>query len=472
MQLTTGMENIIPLNQKQQRFTHLYIVILLVCFSPSKALGALVPFIFLAGMLFYVQYLPKRHLLRYTVFLIFYSWIGGVYLLLYDGFSFGNLYFFLITGASLLILLYDFRGLITEHLIYKIVKLTSVILFFEACFGLTQVITGFSTTGTFDSATGDFVRGTIEPYFFYHAGSGSNQMFAILMSTFLLLVFIASKNWSQKRILLIGIVLLAFVMASVMHAIIFFIVAVFLAIIFKAIFGINLKRLFIISRRWRIFIILFGVVFMMGILVSIFLPRNLATLDIYSKQTLNFSSESHSPKTVASYLSIYNLPQDEPLQALIGIGLGQYSSRAALIRSGEYLSIGAIIPTYTTPYLDYYILPLWRNFKERFPSGASTYFPYYSWLSLYGETGWLGVFFAIGLLFVIAIKIIRHESVVFPYMQIGLLILIIYVALLGFQDNYWEWAQAIFPAFLILRLGTQYLFNEKIILYEQYANPS
>jgi len=471
MLLDSSIKSTYPLNQKQRRFIHLYIVVLLVCFSPSKALGALVPFIFLAGMLFYVQHLPIRHLIRYTVFLMLYSWMGGVYFLLYDDFSFGNFYFFLITGASLLILLYDFRGLITEHLIYKIVQFTSIIIVFEACFGLTQVVTGFSTTGTFDSNTGDFVKGTIEPSFFSNIGTGSNQMFAILMSIFLLLVFIFSQNWSKKRTLLIGIVVLSFVMASVMHAIIFLIVAIFLAIIFKVIFGINLKKLFVISRRWRVLMILFTVVFIIGILVSIFLPRNLATIDIYLKQTLNFSAESHSPKTVATYLSIYNLPQDEPLQSFIGLGLGQYSSRAALIRSGEYLSIGALLPTYVTPYLEAYILPLWRKFMEIYASG-STYFPFYSWLSLYGETGWLGVLFVIGLLFVVARKILKHESVIFPYMQIGLLILMFYIALLGFQDNYWEWTQAVFPAFLIFRLGTQYLFNERKILYEQYAHRS
>ena len=46
-------------------------------------------------------------------------------------------------------------------------------------------------------------------------------------------------------------------------------------------------------------------------------------------------------------------------------------------------------------------------------------------------------------------------------MHYGLLVLLIYIALLGFQDNYWEWSQAIFPAVLILRLGWLYLLNER-----------
>jgi hypothetical protein len=33
------------------------------------------------------------------------------------------------------------------------------------------------------------------------------------------------------------------------------------------------------------------------------------------------------------------------------------------------------------------------------------------------------------------------------------LILLFYLFFLGFQDNYWEYTQAIFPAFLVLKLG-------------------
>lgn len=463
----------LTLNKKQNRFIKLYIFALIICFSPSKALGALVPLIFIAGMLFYVGYRPNQHLLRYTIFFLLYN-IGGIlYYLLYDEFSFGNLYLFLISGSSLLILLYDFRGLVTDQVIYRLTKYSLIIIVFEAIYGISQGITNALMKGTLDSDTGDYVRGTIEPYFFQFAGSGSNQMFALLVSTLLLFIFM-TKRYDQKssttNSLLLGMILFSWIMASVMHSIIFLILAVFFAFIFKVFFGIKLKRLFIISRRWRMFIILFIVIFMTGILISLLQPKNLNNLDNYATQTLNISTESDSGKAIATYYSIFHLPHDEALQPFIGLGLGQYSSRAALIRSGKYLGSGAIFPVYVNKYTDTYIISL--LFRERSYSGGSTYFPFYSWLSLYGETGWLGVFFAIGLLFVIAIKIIRHESVVFPYMQIGLLILIIYVALLGFQDNYWEWAQAIFPAFLILRLGTQYLFNEKIILYEQYANPS
>ncbi len=449
------------LNKKQNRFIKLYLIALIICFSPSKALGALAPIIFILGMLFYVGYRPKQHLLRYTILFLIYNIIGLIYYLLYNEFSFGNLYLFLISGSSLLILLYDFRGLVTDQVISRITKYSLIILVFEAIYGISQGVTSALMKGTMDSDTGDYVRGTIEPYFFHIAGTGSNPMFAILISTLLLFIFM-TKRYNQKisttKSLLFGIILFSWIMASVMHSIIFLILAVFFAFIFKAFFGIKLKRLFIISRRWRMFLILFLVIFTIGILIGLFQPKNFANIDHYATQTLNISTESDSEKAIATYYSIFNLPNDEALQPFIGLGLGQYSSRAALIRSGKYLGSSAIFPVYTNKYTDTYIISL--LVRERSYAGGSTYFPFYSWLSLYGEAGWLGVLFVIGLLFVVAKKIIKHESVVFPYMQIGLLILMFYIALLGFQDNYWEWAQAIFPAFLILRLGTQYLFNE------------
>jgi hypothetical protein len=39
-------------------------------------------------------------------------------------------------------------------------------------------------------------------------------------------------------------------------------------------------------------------------------------------------------------------------------------------------------------------------------------------------------------------------------------VLILYLALLGLQDNYWEFTQAILPALILLKLGYDYLNNE------------
>ena len=105
------------------------------------------------------------------------------YYLLYENFSIGNYYFFLITASTFLIFIYDVKDIITKSLLNKFIYLTSIILLFEAIFGLLQSIIGFSIMGSFDYQTGDIIKGTIEPIYNYTLGSGSNQMFAILMST-------------------------------------------------------------------------------------------------------------------------------------------------------------------------------------------------------------------------------------------------------------------------------------------------
>jgi len=359
-----------------------------------------------------------------------------------------------------LICIYDFKHLITEHVITKLVKVTIIILVFEASFGLIQAIIAYTATGTFDSYTGDFVKGTIEPSFFHNKGTGSNQMFAILISTLLLFMYMVTQNVINKKLLILySFILCIFVLASVMHLIFFLIIAVISSIIFKNIIGLKINRVLLFSFRWRNSIMYIGMILITAILVNIFLPKNLANLNIYKEHAQDFSSESLSPKIVATYLSINNLPQDEPLQPFIGLGLGQYSSRAGMIRTGKYLSFGSIIPDYTTPYLESYIMPLWHKNSQNPGSRGSTFFPFYSWLSLYGETGWLGIIIVIGLLSIIGRNIILCKSIIFPYMPHGLLILLIYIALLGFQDNYWEWSQAVFPALLILRLGSQYILK-------------
>lgn len=88
------------------------------------------------------------------------------------------------------------------------------------------------------------------------------------------------------------------------------------------------------------------------------------------------------------------LPLERPSQPLVGIGLGGYSSRAALIQSGHYLDNQPswIPPVYNEVSWDL-VLRWWR------PVGANSTRnqPWSSWQSLYAETGLLGVLFLITL---------------------------------------------------------------------------
>ena len=445
------------IKKKQKRFIYLYISILLICFSPFKMLGALAPYIFLFGILFYVQCQPKTHIVKYMLFVLIYFTVGLIYKMIYQNFSLINYSFYLITSSSFLILFYNYKIIVTKELIIKLTKVTSIIILIESSLGIIQATIAYFITGSFDRSAGDHVTGTLELDLFKNDGSGSNQMFSILISTSLLFLFIGKIKWTihWKFILLISIISL--ILASVMHSLIFLFLAIISTILISNIF--NIKNLFN-SKTWVKNFQLAGIIVTFGVLISVVLPTNFNNIKFYANQIINFDQTSVSPKIVATYLSVFELSGDEPLQPYIGIGLGQYSSRASLIRSGQYLTNSSFIPAYSAFYLEKYILPLISNYIDQFGSG-STYFPFYGWMSLYGEAGFLGILIIIVLLYKVARKIILCRSIIFPNMHYGLLVLLIYIALLGFQDNYWEWSQAIFPAVLILRLGWLYLLNER-----------
>jgi len=451
-----------PLSAKQRRFLRLYVASLVISFSPSKAAGAMVAWFFLAAMVLYVRHRSATHLSKYCLFLGLYTGVGILYWISYEGFSFGNYYLFLITASSALILLYDLREFATPPVLLKMTASTSVILIVEAGYGILQGVVGFLVRGTLDGATGDFVRGTIELNLLSHAGTGSNQMYAILMSTLLLFVVAATPGRGVRRKRQpTAIAWLAWLQASVMHSIVYLAAATSMAGLGDTFLRVRNKLLGGQRGRWKTRLKLFGALAVTAGVVMLALPQNLATLPRHVRDTFLISESGVSEKAVATYNTIFRLSRDEPVQPFVGLGLGQYSSRAALIRSGEYLSARVPIPVYANEYTQAYILSLWESFSERHPGGGSTYFPFYSWLSVYGELGILGVVAVTVLLAMTAWRILRRRSAVFRYLSLVTLILLIYVAMLGLQDNYWEWTQAIFPAFLILRLAIQYLEREQ-----------
>lgn len=445
-------------NLKQRRLIRLYVVVLLICFGPSKAIGALVPIVFLFGMFVYVRHQPARHLMKYIYFLGCYTVAGVLYYSAYDEFSFGSYYFFLITSSSLLVLLYDFRQLVTESVLKRMANYTLVILVIEAFIGISQGLFGFIKTKTLDSSTGDYVRGTIE-LSWEPAGTGSNQMFAILVSTLLLFVLALSgrqavkEKWWSK-----AIVFFSWLQASVVHTIVYLVGAIVGTKFINILWRRRHKGRARLDRRGQL--ILSVVVVLIVSLMTLILPRNIRNLSIYGRHVSQISEDSYSQKSLATYYTLYKLSQDEPLQPWVGLGTGQYSSRAALIRSGQYLSANVPVPIYVSKYTNMYILSLWEYFFQRHPLGGSTYFPFYSWLSVYGETGIAGTLLFIGFILWTARRITRYPSTIFPYLSLVMVVLLAYLVLLGLQDVYWEFAQAIFPAVLILRMCTQYLGRE------------
>ncbi|MCS6880083.1 MAG: hypothetical protein RMK84_04295 [Oscillochloridaceae bacterium] len=443
-----------PLSQRERRFVHVFILTLAICYSPFKALAMLAPFILIAGLIFYVQASPINHLLKYIMALLTFAGISAFYALITPAFDVFNALLFLVTASSFLVLLYDLRTIATPALLQRLVVVVVVVVWIEALLGMAQGLAGFARARTFDVGVGDIVRGTIDP-FVLAPPAASNAMFAILLSTLLIfLVGFSPARLSLPRLVALGIGLTAWVMASVLHTLIFFATAALLSVLLLAPLA--------IPKRWSRgrssgCLILAGILLLTTGLTVTLLPANVRSAREFLRLTFVFRPDAPSEKTRATYNTLVRLPEHVPWQPLIGLGPGQYSSRASLIRSGQYLQGGRLpLPDHAHPLAERYILSEWRAFIDSARTG-STFFPFYSWLTVYGEFGLIGLTTVI-LLILLALGCFRQaRSTEFPRLHLAMTILLLYVALLGFQDNYWELTQAILPAMLTLRIGYSYL---------------
>ncbi|MBK7896476.1 MAG: hypothetical protein IPJ90_16690 [Anaerolineaceae bacterium] len=401
--------------------------------------------IFIVGIIFFVGLLPAKHIARFSLLLLGYTVMGLVYFFFTPDYSLINHYLFLLTISAFLLLVMDLRPLASAPMLEAISKLVNVALLTQTSYALIQGGVAFSRLNSFDRSAGDFIRGTIEPGF-GPTFSASNQMFAILITTLLLYALATQRSrLSLRQLFLYGFTIVAWLMTSVFHTFLFLGAAASLSIVIR--WRLRSTRI----HFPQLFLILSGLILII-IFITYALPNNLSNLSRFTKIT--FDLERGSYKTLATYNTFVYLPQDRPAQPLLGLGPGHYSSRAALIRSGEYISGTTIpLPAFATEASNKYILSLWRTFFLRYPNGGSTFFPFYSWLSLYGEFGFIGLM-VVGFAAGRTIFQWRFTKIkAFPYMPQAIITMVLYILFLGFQDNYWEFVQAITPAILFLTLA-------------------
>jgi hypothetical protein len=157
-----------------------------------------------------------------------------------------------------------------------------------------------------------------------------------------------------------------------------------------------------------------------------------------------------------------DMPDEYPLQPIVGLGPGQFSSRAGLIGTGLYF--GGPVYARPLPFLpqgmsrafEDYTLDLWVTHAERTArgfGGGSTNQPFLSWLSVYVEWGALalGAAFALTafLLLRVRLKTTRYvHRILAASFGTGLLLILF----LGAQENYWEVPQAILIGLMTLKV--------------------
>lgn len=455
------MDNLVTerkLNKRETRFALLFVLTLLIAFSPSTPLGQVSALIFLLGMIFFVQVRPGYHIKKYLIIFALYSVIGFVFWLIYQQeFSFANYYLFFVTSSSFLILFFDFRPVISDLLLERLGQITLAFIFVESLVGIYQATVMFLRSGTFDGSVGDFVWGTLAPSF-NTAYAGRSPSFVLLITTLLLFSLAAfRRRWTLGYIIAYGTVLLAWLLASLMHSFLFFGLAAVLALLTLVRF--NVKRVAPAAKTKRRIsyggLVIFSAVIFLAILVPRILPGNTAKIDYALNEAFNLSPNAKFLKNRAIYSTIVKLPGDAVLQPLVGVGPGQYASRAALMATGEYLTRPIPgLPNHTSSFTDSYIVPYLNVIR------SSLHLPSSSWLAIYGELGLLGLILAILIIIKAILFFRRYRSRKFRMLNLMMLILIYYLIFMSFQNIYLEYTQAVFPAILSLKLCYDFLHNE------------
>ena len=422
-----------------------FVSAIILCWSPSNVLAYLAPLISVAIFIF----ISKSKTVIRNVIIWFLVWgiIISLYIILTPGFVIHSAILSVLTYSSfLVILVIPGRFVSSLELLDRILTWARWIVVIQALVGITQGFYGFMQTGSLDVSNGDFVEGTIHPALAAELAF-SNPMFAVNMA-FLLLAILPDLMLRRKGYVPVLLGVISLILASVLHVLLMLAVAGLLAVfIFWP----------VSFRRRMTYLVGIGLVFAL-ILASFALRKNFRTVDGFARQLLR----GESYRSIAVQRAVVEMPREYPLLPIMGLGPGQFSSRAGLIGTGLYFGGPnnprplPLLPTGMSQAFEENILDLWLEIAALNASGyavGSTHKPYLSWLSVFVEWGIL----ALAAIFIVVLYLlVRVRLVVHSYPQrilswsfgTGLLL----VLLLGMQENYWEIPQAILVGLLILKV--------------------
>jgi len=278
-----------------------------------------------------------------------------------------------------------------------------------------------------DIAFGDVIAGTFRVPLTYCVDSATKTFsFSIILVTFL---YIAFYRKQCNKILLLLILCTVFV-GSVNHLILAAMAAIF--------FAIGLRRPFLVAAG--IGSLIFG--------YAVLQPSNLSMLQERLSLVFHVLRESNfkdlsivGPKGeyVKNYFrDLANYPLNF---GFTGVGLGQYSDRAAMYLTGEFVKLPIKI---VSTWMQKNTLALYHDYVSR-PGylKGSFFYPYNAIFSLLAELGLLFSFF-IGVFFIRSVNKIKFFS------KAGKIFIVVFTILAGFVDHYYQYSQAWFLFVLVL----------------------
>lgn len=431
-------------------YFYAFIIVLLLCWSPSKLLGYLAPWLALGWFLLATR---SHRTLRNSI-VLFSLWFGLtlVHALLTPGFvAHSAILSFITYGAFFFIAAIPTKFIVADgRTMRQTLAVARWIVLFQGSWAVSQAILAASRTGTFDGATGDAVAGTIRPLGF--SPDLSNPIFAINMA--LLLVFLLpSLVLERKGLVPVVLGTVSLIMASVVHVLL--------------LLGISLVLAFIIYspsffRQKRGIITTVGFVTMV-LLASNLLSHNFSTARNFARYTL----DGRTPRAQVILRAVDEMPGAYPWMPIIGLGPGQFSSRAGLIGTGLYFGTPLnptpipLLPTDMSIPFEKYVSDLWfslffdssGNAIHSMDNTSSTVKPYFSWLSMYTEFGLLGFAMVVILSGWVLLRVRRRVRT--PAQRLTAVSFgtgLIFIFLIGIQENYWEVPQAILVGITLLKV--------------------
>lgn len=417
----------------QKAYFQAFCLVSFACWSPFNALAYAAPFLAILWILVRTQ--CTIVLRRVFVWTLAWALLIFAHVLANPHFQLPNaLLAFLTYGAAAFLISMPSHKLYSPSLLTRMVSVLMLIVAVEAALGTFQACYGYLETGSFDLGNGDFVEGTIHPQLAPER-SMSNPIFAANMAiaSLALLPFAATR--ARRLLVIAGLCVL--VLASVVHMLILLCAALVMAFVACPPGGMRSNRMLAVGL----------------LVVPVFSFMLLQSNLTYAPNLLRATMSLQTPRGVAAYRAAVEIPRDHELSPLVGLGPGQFSSRAGLVSTGLYFADmdqleGPLGSRMARPFRRY-VLDLWTH-ASRVSTGSS-FLPFSSWLSVIGEFGWLALALVLSLALIFVARVGRlARRAGARSLGTSTSAIAIFLLLLGCYENYWEIPQAILPGCFLL----------------------
>ena len=443
------------LTRTQQAYLWSFILAVFLCWSPFNVLGYLAPLLVTAV---YLILAPSN---RATIGIITFILIWFLLTMLHSfqpGFYVWSAPVWLLTNSMWALILFTPTRPLASWLLWdRLLAIVARVVFIEAIWGLTQAVFGTLETGKLAGSTGDYVEGTIHPSL-HPELAFSNPIFATNMAL-LLIIMIPAVVYERKWRVPFVLGLCALVLASVVHVLFLLAVAVGIAILLY-------YPKWLASYRG---LLLLAALTIAVLMIAVIIDTGAQRFRRLTELTLN----SSTPRALVLHRVAKDLPKDYPLAPLVGLGPGQFSSRAGLITTGLFFG-GAdnprtlpLLPAGMSDAFDKYVLDLWLDGPSIANSSSTR--AWFGWLSVYVEWGALGILACITLALYLLLSVRKRNPGTFYRIHATVFGTgVLFILLLGVQENYWEVAQAILLGSMLLKVlyanltGTRRMLKKSI----------